>query len=140
MSAIEATCGDWLSGYHIYSLMAFWCLIAAESRVRSHYCFVISSPDSGGGFKVCVCALAMVNLIQSQGMEYHGLLWKEERARLCQSGLLGRPSNKNDAQFVRTVFMGVFKVCNTKGTLQALHCLHGVYIYIVCVAELCVVY
>lgn len=45
-----------------------------------------------------------------QGMEYHGLLWKVESARLCQSGLLRRPSNKNDTQFVRTVFMGAFKV------------------------------
>ena len=49
MSAIEATHGDQLSGYHIYSLTAFQCPLAAESRVRSHHCFVRSSPDSGGG-------------------------------------------------------------------------------------------
>ena len=50
MSAIEATRGDQSSGYHIYSLTAFWCPLAAESRVRSHHRFVRSSPDSGGGF------------------------------------------------------------------------------------------
>ena len=50
MSAIEATRGDQSSGYHIYSLTAFRCPLAAESRVRSHHRFVRSSPDSGGGF------------------------------------------------------------------------------------------
>ena len=49
MSAIEATRGDQSSGYHIHSLMAFQCPLAAESRVHSHHCFVRSSPDSGGG-------------------------------------------------------------------------------------------
>ena len=50
MSAIEATRGDQSSGCHIYSLTAFWCPLAAESRVCSHHRFVRSSPDSGGGF------------------------------------------------------------------------------------------
>ena len=50
MSAIEATRGDQSSGYHVYSLTAFRCPLAAESRVRSHHRFVRSSPDSGGGF------------------------------------------------------------------------------------------
>ena len=50
MSAIEATRGDQSSGYHFYSLTAFWCPLAAESRVRRHHRFVRSSPDSGGGF------------------------------------------------------------------------------------------
>ena len=50
MSAIEATRGDQSSGYHIYSLTAFLCLLVAESRVRNHHRFVRSSPDSGGGF------------------------------------------------------------------------------------------
>ena len=42
--------GDQSSGYHIYSLTAFRCPLAAESRVCSHHRFVRSSPDSGGGF------------------------------------------------------------------------------------------
>ena len=50
MSAIEVTRGDQSSGYHIYSLTAFRCPLAAESRVRSHHRFVRSCPDSGGGF------------------------------------------------------------------------------------------
>ena len=73
MSAIEATRGDQSSGYHIYSLTAFRCPLAAESRdqssryhiysltafrcplaaesrVHSHHRFVRSSPDSGGRF------------------------------------------------------------------------------------------
>ena len=49
MSAIEATRGDQSSGYHIYSLTAFRCPLAAESRVRSHHHFASSRPDSGGG-------------------------------------------------------------------------------------------
>ena len=50
MSAIEVTRGDQSSGYHIYSLTAFWCPLVTESRVRNHHRFVRSSPDSGGGF------------------------------------------------------------------------------------------
>ena len=49
MSAIEATRGDQSSGYHIYSLTAFQCPLAIESRVCNHHCFVRSNPDSGGG-------------------------------------------------------------------------------------------
>ena len=49
MSAIEATRGDQSSGYHIYSLTAFRCPLATESRVRSHHHIARSSPDSGGG-------------------------------------------------------------------------------------------
>ena len=50
MTSHYATRGDQSSGYHIYSLTAFRCPLAAESRVRSHHRFVRSSPDSGGDF------------------------------------------------------------------------------------------
>ena len=66
----------------------------------------------GEGFGVCCSHSSnlLINHLPFQGMEYNGLLWKVKCVRLCQSGLLGRPRNKNDTQFVRTVFMGVFKV------------------------------